>query len=141
MPVATVGLGGPWPVNKLLASVTQALAKLAADVWPIAAEGIMTTDTLAKGYSQQVEITSEETITISGISKGAGMIMPNMATMLAYLTTDAVIAKPLLDEMCKEMADKSFNRVTVDGDTSTNDSCILIATAQVDMPSLIHICR
>jgi glutamate N-acetyltransferase/amino-acid N-acetyltransferase len=133
LPFSTGVIGEPLPMNKLLASLAPALSNLAADVWPTAAEGIMTTDTLAKGYSQQVEIASDETITISGISKGAGMIMPNMATMLAYLTTDAVIAKPLLDEMCKEMADKSFNRVTVDGDTSTNDSCILIATAQVDM--------
>ena len=136
LPFSTGVIGEPLPMNKLLASLTPALANLAADVWPIAAEGIMTTDTLAKGYSQQVEITSEETITISGISKGAGMIMPNMATMLAYLTTDAVIAKPLLDDMCKKMADKSFNRVTVDGDTSTNDSCILIATAQADMTEI-----
>ncbi|NRA23264.1 MAG: bifunctional glutamate N-acetyltransferase/amino-acid acetyltransferase ArgJ [Oleispira sp.] len=136
LPFSTGVIGEPLPMNKLLASLTPALANLAADVWPIAAEGIMTTDTLPKGYSQQVEIASEETITISGISKGAGMIMPNMATMLAYLTTDAVIAKPLLDDMCKKMADKSFNRVTVDGDTSTNDSCILIATAQADMTEI-----
>jgi len=117
------------------------LGNLSDNVWPTAAEGIMTTDTLPKGYSQQVEIPnsesgSSEIISISGISKGAGMIMPNMATMLAYLTTDAVIAKPLLDVMCKELADKSFNRVTVDGDTSTNDSCMLIATAQADMAEI-----
>lgn len=136
LPFSTGVIGEPLPMDKLLAGLSPALDKLEADVWPAAAEGIMTTDTLPKGYSQQVEITATEMMTISGISKGAGMIMPNMATMLAYLTTDAVIAKPLLDVMCKELADKSFNRVTVDGDTSTNDSCILIATAQADMAEI-----
>ncbi|MFT4906614.1 MAG: glutamate N-acetyltransferase/amino-acid N-acetyltransferase [Oleispira sp.] len=138
LPFSTGVIGEPLPMAKLLAGLSPALENLAADVWPLAATGIMTTDTLPKGYSQQVEIENiaanqAEILTISGISKGAGMIMPNMATMLAYLTTDAVIAKPLLDVMCKELADKSFNRVTIDGDTSTNDSCMLIATAQADM--------
>jgi glutamate N-acetyltransferase/amino-acid N-acetyltransferase len=141
LPFSTGVIGEPLPMAKLLAGLSPALENLAADVWPLAATGIMTTDTLPKGYSKQVEISESEankhtTITISGISKGAGMIMPNMATMLAYLTTDAVIAKPLLDVMCKEMADRSFNRVTIDGDTSTNDSCMLIATAQADMAEI-----
>lgn len=133
LPFSTGVIGEPLPMDTLLAGLSPALSHLSTDLWSKAAEGIMTTDTLPKGYSQQVEVSSGETINISGISKGAGMIMPNMATMLAYLTTDAVIAKPLLDVMCKELADKSFNRVTVDGDTSTNDSCMLIATAQADM--------
>jgi glutamate N-acetyltransferase/amino-acid N-acetyltransferase len=141
LPFSTGVIGEPLPMVKLLAGLAPALETLSADVWPSAAEGIMTTDTLPKGYSQQVEVANivtckTETMTISGISKGAGMIMPNMATMLAYLTTDAVIAKPLLDLMCKELADKSFNRVTIDGDTSTNDSCLLIATAQADMAEI-----
>lgn len=136
LPFSTGVIGEPLPMDKLIAGLAPALENLSSDVWPLAAEGIMTTDTLPKGYSQQVEITKGEKITISGISKGAGMIMPNMATMLAYLTTDAVIAKPLLDNMCKELADKSFNRVTVDGDTSTNDSCMLIATAQANMEEI-----
>ena len=141
LPFSTGVIGEPLPMVKLLAGLPTALTNLASDVWPVAAEGIMTTDTLPKGYSQQVEIAQlgnegTDLITISGISKGAGMIMPNMATMLAYLTTDAVIAKPLLDVMCKELADKSFNRVTIDGDTSTNDSCMLIATAQADMAEI-----
>lgn len=141
LPFSTGVIGEPLPMTKLLNSLSPALANLAADAWPVAATGIMTTDTLPKGYSQQVTITganaaNSENITISGISKGAGMIMPNMATMLAYLTTDAVIAQPLLDVMCKQMADKSFNRVTIDGDTSTNDSCILIATAKADMAEI-----
>jgi glutamate N-acetyltransferase/amino-acid N-acetyltransferase len=141
LPFSTGVIGESLPMAKLLAGLAPALDTLSADVWPSAAEGIMTTDTLPKGYSQQVEVANNVTrktdsITISGISKGAGMIMPNMATMLAYLTTDAVIAKPLLDVMCKELADKSFNRVTIDGDTSTNDSCLLIATAQADMAEI-----
>ena len=136
LPFSTGVIGEPLPMDKLLSGLSPALEKLDLAVWPLAAEGIMTTDTLPKGYSQQVEISKNEKITISGISKGAGMIMPNMATMLAYLTTDAVIAKPLLDVMCKELADKSFNRVTIDGDTSTNDSCMLIATAKADMKEL-----
>lgn len=136
LPFSTGVIGEPLPMVKLIDGLSPALDNLADNVWPTAAEGIMTTDTLPKGYSQQVELASGELITISGISKGAGMIMPNMATMLAYLTTDAVIAKPLLDVMCKELADKSFNRVTVDGDTSTNDSCLLIATAQADMAEI-----
>jgi glutamate N-acetyltransferase/amino-acid N-acetyltransferase len=141
LPFSTGVIGEPMPMVKLLAGLSPALETLASDIWPAAAAGIMTTDTLPKGYSQQVEIVNlatskTENITISGISKGSGMIMPNMATMLAYLTTDAVIAKPLLDVMCKELADKSFNRVTIDGDTSTNDSCLLIATAQADMAEI-----
>jgi glutamate N-acetyltransferase/amino-acid N-acetyltransferase len=141
LPFSTGVIGEPLPMNKLLSGLSPALNNLSNNAWPTAAEGIMTTDTLPKGYTQQVEISAvesagKEAITISGISKGSGMIMPNMATMLAYLTTDAVIAKPLLDVMCKELADKSFNRVTVDGDTSTNDSCILIATAQADMTEI-----
>mgnify|MGYP002700143356 CR=1 FL=1 len=136
LPFSTGVIGEPLPMDKLLVGLSPALSNLSADLWTKAAEGIMTTDTLPKGYSQQVEVSSGELINISGISKGAGMIMPNMATMLAYLTTDAIIAKPLLDVMCKELADKSFNRVTVDGDTSTNDSCMLIATAQADMQEI-----
>lgn len=136
LPFSTGVIGEPLPMNKLLAALPLALKSVSDDVWPIAAEGIMTTDTLPKGYSQQVKINAQEEIIVSGISKGAGMIMPNMATMLAYLTTDAVIAKPLLDTLCKELADKSFNRVTIDGDTSTNDSCILVATARADMEEI-----
>lgn len=142
LPFSTGVIGETLPMDKLLSALPKAMATLNDNAWVSAAEGIMTTDTLPKGYSQQVEIASTEqteiknTINISGISKGAGMIMPNMATMLAYVTTDAVIAQPLLDSMCKELADKSFNRVTVDGDTSTNDSCILVATAKADMAEI-----
>lgn len=143
LPFSTGVIGETLPMDKLLSALPKAINAFSDNVWPTAAEGIMTTDTLPKGYSTVVNIAadSNETsatkeIAISGISKGAGMIMPNMATMLAYLTTDAVIAQPLLDAMCKELADKSFNRVTIDGDTSTNDSCILIATAKADMTEI-----
>jgi glutamate N-acetyltransferase/amino-acid N-acetyltransferase len=143
LPFSTGVIGETLPMDKLLSALPKAINAFADDVWPTAAEGIMTTDTLPKGYSTVVNIAADSNeasatkeIAISGISKGAGMIMPNMATMLAYLTTDAVIAKPLLDVMCKELADKSFNRVTIDGDTSTNDSCILIATAKADMTEI-----
>jgi glutamate N-acetyltransferase/amino-acid N-acetyltransferase len=102
---------------------------LRADNWHAAAHGIMTTDTVAKAASRRVEINGK-TVTITGISKGAGMIKPNMATMLGFVATDAGIAEPLLRQLVREAADESFNCITVDGDTSTNDSFILIATGQ-----------
>ena len=132
LPFSTGVIGEPLPMDRLLAGIPLAQQALADNLWPETAEGIMTTDTLPKGYSQQTQVNGAE-ITISGVSKGAGMIKPNMATMLAYVTTDAKIAQPLLDVMCRQLADKSFNRVTVDGDTSTNDSCILVATGKADM--------
>ena len=132
LPFSTGVIGEPLPMDKLLAGIPFAQQTLADNLWPETAEGIMTTDTLPKGYSQKAEVNGAE-ITISGVSKGAGMIKPNMATMLAYVTTDAKVAQPLLDAMCRQLADKSFNRVTVDGDTSTNDSCILVATGKADM--------
>jgi len=135
LPFSTGVIGEPLPMDKLLAGIPLAQQSLADNLWPETAEGIMTTDTLPKGYSQKADVNGTE-ITISGVSKGAGMIKPNMATMLAYVTTDAKIAQPLLDSMCRQLADKSFNRVTVDGDTSTNDSCILVATGQADMAEI-----
>lgn len=145
LPFSTGVIGEPLPMGKLLAGLEPAIGALSADAWVAAASGIMTTDTLPKGYSNTFDVSvSEELdsqpaqeIVVSGISKGAGMIKPNMATMLAYVTTDANIAQPLLDKMCRELADKSFNRVTVDGDTSTNDSCILVATGKSSMPELM----
>lgn len=132
LPFSTGVIGEPLPMDKLLAGIPLAQQGLAENLWPETAEGIMTTDTLPKGYSQKIQLNGAD-IAISGVSKGAGMIKPNMATMLAYVTTDAKIAQPLLDSMCRQLADKSFNRVTVDGDTSTNDSCILVATGRADM--------
>ena len=117
------------PVERLIAGLPAARADLAADHWHAAAHAIMTTDTVAKAASRKFTVNGQE-ITISGISKGAGMIKPNMATMLGYLATDAGIAQPLLDALVKEAADASFNCITVDGDTSTNDSFVMIATGQ-----------
>jgi len=117
------------PVDRITAALPAAIAGLGTGNWFSAAHGIMTTDTLPKVHSVRVRIGGHE-ITITGISKGAGMIRPNMATMLGFLGTDAGIAQPLLDRLVRELADQSFNRITVDGDTSTNDSFIVIASGQ-----------
>lgn len=129
LPFSTGVIGEPLNMEAINRGVTATLAELSEDNWPRAAKGIMTTDTLPKGYSTQFELDGK-TVTLTGISKGAGMIMPNMATMLGYIATDAGVEKTLLQAWCKQLADCSFNRVTVDGDTSTNDSCLLIATGQ-----------
>lgn len=115
------------PVDRIKAGLPQAIANLKADNWYNAAEAIMTTDTQPKAASRTVTIAGK-TVTMTGISKGAGMIKPNMATMLGYLAMDAKVAQPVLDHMVKQAADKSFNCITIDGDTSTNDSFIVIAT-------------
>ena len=117
------------PVERIKAGLPAAHADLKADNWHAAAHGIMTTDTIAKAASRVLTVNGKK-ITISGVSKGAGMIKPNMATMLGFVATDAGIAQPLLDELVKEAADASFNCITVDGDTSTNDSYVMIATGQ-----------
>lgn len=135
LPFSTGVIGEPLPVQKITAVIPEALAKAHLNGWEDAGAGIMTTDTRPKGFSQQFEYQGK-TITVNGISKGAGMIKPNMATMLGYIATDAKIAQPLLQALAREAVDKSFNRITIDGDTSTNDSCILIATGQVDLPEV-----
>jgi glutamate N-acetyltransferase / amino-acid N-acetyltransferase len=117
------------PVNRIEAALPDCVKSLAANHWADAASAIMTTDTVPKGASASATV-GGKTVRVTGIAKGVGMLQPNMATMLTYLATDAAIAQPLLQRMVKEVADKSFNRVTVDGDTSTNDSCMLIATGQ-----------
>ncbi|WP_114326782.1 bifunctional glutamate N-acetyltransferase/amino-acid acetyltransferase ArgJ [Candidatus Colwellia aromaticivorans] len=117
------------PMNKLLAGLPLAVANLTTDNWADAAWAIMTTDVAPKAYSTSVKIGNEQ-VNITGISKGAGMIHPNMATMLGYVATDANITQSLLDEITKEIADLSFNCISVDGDTSTNDSFIVIATGK-----------
>jgi len=117
------------PMNKLLAGIPHAVANLTSDKWAEAAWTIMTTDVAPKAYSTSAQVGNEQ-VNITGISKGAGMIHPNMATMLGYLATDANIAQSLLDEITKEIADLSFNCISVDGDTSTNDSFIVIATGK-----------
>jgi glutamate N-acetyltransferase/amino-acid N-acetyltransferase len=116
-------------VERIEAGLPAALADLAADHWAQAAEGIMTTDTLPKAASRRVVIGGRE-VHVTGIAKGAGMIRPNMATMLGFVATDAAIDPALLRPLVREAADESFNRITIDGDTSTNDSFVLVATGQ-----------
>ena len=115
------------PVERIVAGLPAALASLQAAHWAEAAAGIMTTDTVPKAASRQVQIDGH-TVTVTGIAKGAGMIRPNMATMLGFVATDAVIEPTLLQPLLTEVADLSFNRITIDGDTSTNDSFVLMAT-------------
>ncbi len=129
LPFSTGVIMEPLPHERIAAALPAALANAQAGHWALAAEGIMTTDTLPKAFSRQVQL-GGKTVTVTGISKGAGMIRPNMATMLGFLATDAAIAPELLQPLVRELADQSFNRVTIDGDTSTNDSFVLIATHQ-----------
>ena len=127
LPFSTGVIMETLPVERIEAGLPAAIASLQAAAWADAAAGIMTTDTLPKAASRQVQIGGR---TVTGISKGAGMIRPNMATMLGFVATDAVIGPQLLQPLVKEAADLSFNRITIDGDTSTNDSFILVATQQ-----------
>jgi len=129
LPFSTGVIMETLPVDRIAAGLPAALADLRADGWAAAAQGIMTTDTLPKAASRQLQI-GGRTVSITGVSKGAGMIRPNMATMLGFVATDAVIAPGLLQALVTEAADASFNRITIDGDTSTNDSFVLIATQQ-----------
>ncbi len=129
LPFSTGVIMEPLPVDRIQAGLPAALADTREDNWLRAAEGIMTTDTIAKAFSRQVVIDGK-TVTVTGISKGAGMIRPNMATMLGFLATDAAIDQSLMNALALELAEGSFNRVTVDGDTSTNDSFIVIATGK-----------
>ncbi len=129
LPYSTGVIMEPLPVDKIVAGLPQAVANLKTDNWFDAAHAIMTTDIVAKAVSKQVQI-GGKTVTVTGISKGSGMIHPNMATMLGYIATDAAIDQPLLQQMVREAADKSFNCITVDGDTSTNDALMLIATGK-----------
>ncbi len=127
LPFSTGVIMETLPVDRIVAGLPAALADLDATHWLDAAQGIMTTDTLPKAASRQVTI-GGKTVTVTGIAKGAGMIRPNMATMLGFVATDAVIDPALMQGLVREAADQSFNRITIDGDTSTNDSFVLIAT-------------
>jgi glutamate N-acetyltransferase / amino-acid N-acetyltransferase len=127
LPFSTGVILEPLPVDRLVAGLPAARADLRADHWGVAAEAIMTTDTMPKAASRRITI-GGRTATVTGISKGAGMIRPNMATMLGFVATDAGVPQPLLAKWVREAADASFNRITIDGDTSTNDSFVLIAT-------------
>lgn len=134
LPYSTGVIGESLPSERIIAGLDKALANLTEDNWLAAAHSIMTTDTTPKGHSETVTVKNDKgdgtTYTVTGISKGAGMIRPNMATMLGFVATDAAIAKPLLQKILLELTNISFNRITIDGDTSTNDCCTLIATGQ-----------
>ena len=135
LPFSTGVIMEPLPVAKIAAGLPGCVANMRADNWFDAAYAIMTTDIVAKAISKQVTIDGV-TITLTGIAKGSGMIHPNMATMLGYIATDAAIAQPLLQQMVSEAANRSFNCITVDGDTSTNDALMLIATGQTALPEI-----
>ncbi|MHA7853577.1 bifunctional glutamate N-acetyltransferase/amino-acid acetyltransferase ArgJ [Marinobacter shengliensis] len=135
LPFSTGVIGEPLPVDKIVKALPEALASAREDRWAEAASGIMTTDTRPKGASVRVDL-GGHAVTISGISKGAGMIRPNMATMLGFIATDARIAPDVLQSLASELGDKSFNRITIDGDTSTNDACMLMASGQYDGPEI-----
>ena len=127
LPFSTGVIMESLPSDRIAAGLPAAIADLKAAHWAEAAEAIMTTDTVPKAASRQITI-GGKTVTVTGISKGAGMIRPNMATMLGFIATDAVVAPQLMQALVREAADRSFNRITIDGDTSTNDSFVLIAT-------------
>jgi len=127
LPFSTGVIGERLPAERIVAAVPDALAALQADNWLLAAKGIMTTDTRPKAVSRVVDVAGKK-VTLTGITKGAGMIKPNMATMLAFVGTDAAVEQALLDSLLRSAVEQSFNRITVDGDTSTNDCCILSAT-------------
>ncbi|MEO8014992.1 MAG: bifunctional glutamate N-acetyltransferase/amino-acid acetyltransferase ArgJ [Polaromonas sp.] len=129
LPFSTGVIMEPLPNDRIAAGIPAALADAKADNWAHAAEAIMTTDTVPKAFSTRVKL-GGATVTITGISKGAGMIRPNMATMLGFLATDACVSQALMAQLARELAEASFNRITIDGDTSTNDSFVVIASNQ-----------
>ena len=127
LPFSTGVIGEDLPLDPFVRAMPALLQGLAADNWPAAAAAIMTTDTVPKLVSRTVEL-SQGSVTVTGIAKGAGMICPDMATMLAYVATDAAVPQPVLQQMLGEAVEPSFNAITVDGDTSTNDACVLLAS-------------
>jgi glutamate N-acetyltransferase / amino-acid N-acetyltransferase len=135
LPFSTGVIGEPLPVVRIEAAIPQAIAALSPRGWSDAAHGIMTTDTVPKGASRRLEIEGH-TVHVTGIAKGAGMIRPDMATMLAFVATDAAIAPALLQQCLEQAVAVSFNCITVDGDTSTNDACVLMATGRSTLPPI-----
>ena len=129
LPFSTGVIMEPLPVQRIVDGLPLAIADLAQDHWSQAATAIMTTDTLPKAVSRQIQIDGV-TVTITGISKGAGMIRPNMATMLGFIATDACISPALMDSLALDLAQASFNRISIDGDTSTNDSFVVMASCK-----------
>jgi glutamate N-acetyltransferase/amino-acid N-acetyltransferase len=136
LPLSTGVIMEALPVERIEAGVPACVADLGANHWASAAEAIMTTDTVPKAVSRQVVIDGR-TITVTGIAKGAGMIQPNMATMLGIIATDACIATDVLQYMARNVAERSFNAITVDGDTSTNDTLLLVASGKAGNPEIL----
>ncbi|OGT20925.1 MAG: bifunctional ornithine acetyltransferase/N-acetylglutamate synthase [Gammaproteobacteria bacterium RBG_16_57_12] len=133
LPFSTGVIGEPLPAEKITAAIPSAYTRLDEDGWEDAAWGIMTTDTAPKGASRQIEINGCP-VTVTGIAKGSGMIRPDMATMLAFIATDAAVTQSLLQHCLVRAVQQSFNHITVDGDTSTNDACVLMASGQSGLP-------
>jgi glutamate N-acetyltransferase/amino-acid N-acetyltransferase len=129
LPFSTGVIGEHLPLEKFKLGIPAAFTSLNRDSWLDVGRAIMTTDTLMKGISKQIDLNGKS-VTITGVAKGSGMIHPNMATMLSYIATDAAVSNDVLQKILKVAVDKSFNSITVDGDTSTNDSCVLIATGK-----------
>jgi glutamate N-acetyltransferase / amino-acid N-acetyltransferase len=136
LPLSTGVIMEPLPLDRIKAGLPQCVSDLSADHWASAAEAIMTTDTVPKAVSRQTVIDGR-TVTVTGIAKGAGMIQPNMATMLGIIATDAAVGKDALRYLARYVADRSFNAVTVDGDTSTNDTLLLIASGAAHNPEIV----
>ncbi len=135
LPFSTGVIGEPLAVAKIAAALPNAIADLSEQHWQAAAQAIMTTDTFAKTVTRELDLDGH-TVRINGISKGAGMIQPNMATMLGFIATDAKIEQPLLQSLLNQSVEQSFNRITVDGDTSTNDACVLMASGCSSAPEI-----
>ena len=135
LPFSTGVIMEPLPVERVMAGLPACVADLRQDNWGRAAEAIMTTDTIAKAASRRVSI-GGQAVTVTGIAKGAGMIRPDMATMLGYVATDAALSQPALEALVRDVAERSFNRISVHGDTSTNDSFVVIATGRSGLPEV-----
>lgn len=136
LPFSTGVIGEPLAVDRLIAGLPDAFAHLSEDGWAEAARGILTTDTVPKGASRRVQLDGHS-VTITGIAKGSGMIRPDMATMLAFIATDAAVDADILQHGLAEAVGRSFNRITVDGDTSTNDACVLVATGRASAARIV----
>ncbi|MEN9597472.1 MAG: bifunctional glutamate N-acetyltransferase/amino-acid acetyltransferase ArgJ [Pseudomonadota bacterium] len=136
LPFSTGVIGQSLPVEKIKNALPKVVSNLVENQWEQAARAIMTTDTFPKGVSKVIVLNGEN-VTINGISKGAGMIQPNMATMLSFIATDAKISQPLLQQCLLAATELSFNRITVDGDTSTNDACVLMASGCSAAPEIL----
>jgi len=135
LPFSTGVIMEALPLDRIVAGLPDCVSNLKADNWFDASQAIMTTDIVAKAVSRQITL-GGVTVTVTGMAKGSGMIHPNMATMLGYIATDAAVAQPMLQQMVSQASDASFNCITVDGDTSTNDALMLIATGKSGMPTI-----